>query len=341
MNTLRWRLAVWYALGVVAVLAVFVAVTHLHLAHELQTEKRERSHPGEPGFILHGTYTDPEIRDIVGELARASLLYAAPVALLCLALGYWLAGRSLRPVAEVTRQLREIGARNLTRRMILPGADAEFRDIAGGINALLDRLDAAFRQLSDFSAQVAHELRTPLTLLRLQVEESAGRIDPATAEALQEELGRLSDYVDQCLLLATAEQGRLTLRPESIPLRSLLAELVDLYGLLAREAGRELILASAGDAVVVADPRYLRQMLHALLTNALRHGVGDIRVSAGREPAGVCCRIENAIGAPNPERAAGPGLGLRVVRALAARHERLEFAAAAEGARFVARLSWH
>jgi len=340
VNTLRWRMAVWYAVGVLAVLGVFVAITHLHLAHELQTEKRERSHPGQPGFILHGTYTDPEIRDIVGELARASLIYAAPVAVLCVALGYALAGRALRPQADVTRQLREIGARNLARRINLPVADAEFRDIATGINALLDRLDAAFRQLSEFSAQVAHELRTPLTLLRLQVEEAAGRIDPATAEALQEELGRLSDYVDQCLVLTTAEQGRLTLRPDTIALPPLLAELVELYGLLAREQGRDLVLAAGTDVTVTADPRYLRQMLHAVLTNALRHGSGEIRVSTGRDSAGVHCRVENTIAAAPPDHAAGPGLGLRVVRALAARHAALDFSTGTARGTFVACCTW-
>jgi two-component system heavy metal sensor histidine kinase CusS len=232
MKSLRWRMALWFALSVMAVLSVFVLISHLHLRHELQLEKWERSHPGQPGFILHGTYSDPEIEDITGELVKISLLYALPVALLAVGLGYILARRGLAPVADLNGLLRSIGARSLSQRVELHEADAEFRSIEENLNALLGRLEDSFKQLTEFSAQVAHELRTPLTLIRLQVEEAAGRIEPVLAESLQDELSRLSDYVDQCLLLATAEQGRLKLRVETVHLRQLVRDMMDTYELL-------------------------------------------------------------------------------------------------------------
>ena len=305
MKSLRWRMALWFAFSVMAVLAVFVGITHVHLRHELHLEKWERSHPDNTPFLLHATYSDPEVDDITGELAEISLLYALPVALLAVGIGYLLARRAFEPVADMNRQLRAIGARSLEQRVRLHDADAEFRSIEENLNALLARLDDSFRQLTEFSAKVAHELRTPLTLIRLQLEEAAGRIEPGLAESLQDELSRLSDYVDQCLLLATAEQGRLTLRLESVSLRTLVLEMIETYEVLARESARHLTVVTGADVLVQADPRYLRQVLHNLLTNALRHGQGEIEVNVGSDGAGAFCRVSNAAADQPPAAAAG------------------------------------
>jgi signal transduction histidine kinase len=340
MKSLRWRMALWFALSVMVVLTVFVGITHFHLRHELNVEKWERSHPGNTPFLLHATYSDPEVDDIVGELTQLSLLYALPVGLLAVGIGYVLARRAFEPVADMNRQLQAIGARSLDHRVQLREADAEFRSIEENVNGLLIRLDGSFRQLTEFSAQVAHELRTPLTLIRLQVEEAAGRIEPALAESLQDELGRLSDFVDQCLLLATAEQGRLTLRTEDVPLRALVLEMIDTYELLARESARQLTVVPGEEVTVAADPRYLRQMLHNLLTNALRHGQGEIQVSVWRDAGGVGCRVSNVAAPLAPATAPGTGLGLRIVQALAALHPGLSFKHELSGGRFIAELRW-
>jgi signal transduction histidine kinase len=340
MKSLRWRIALWFTLSLLAVLGVFVVITYTHLQHELRVEKWERTQPGHGDWALHGSYSESEVNDIAGELWQLSLYYAGPVALLALGLGYYLSRRSLQPVAEINRQLQTIGVRNLQQRVRLVDADEEFQTIEKNLNALLVRLEDNFRQLTEFSAQVAHELRTPLTLLRLQVEEAAGRIEPALAESLQDELNRLSDYVDQCLLLATAEQGRLTLYLQPVNLRTLVTGMIEVYELLARSANRVVRVAADEEATVTADPRALRQILHNLLTNALRHGEGPILLSVCREGAESVCRVENAPAAKPAPASAGTGLGLRLVRALAAAHPRLTFSVKSSDARFVAELRW-
>ncbi len=316
MKSLRWKIALWFALSLVAVLGVFVAITYWHLQHELRVERWERAHPGNADWTLHGSYSEAEVADIAGELWRLSLLYALPVAALALGIGHLLARRSFAPVAALTRQLQAIGARRLTERVRLGNADREFLAIEAGINALLARLEESFANLTEYSAQVAHELRTPLTLLRLQVEDAAGRVEPALAESLQEELARLSEYVDQCLLLATAEQGRLPVKIESTALRPVLRDMLEAYELWAGQSGRTVTLVADDDISVQTDPRYLRQMLHNLLTNAVKHGAGPIVVTLAETHAGALCRIENDL-APTARDQHGSGLGLRVVRALA------------------------
>jgi signal transduction histidine kinase len=338
MNSLRWRMAGWFTLSLLAVLGGFIGVTYLHLQHELRIERWEREHPEHPDWTLHGSYSKSEVDDIAGELWRLSLLYSVPVALLTAGLGYLLASRSLDPLAEMNRQLRSIGAGSLSHRVRLTRADREFQAIEANINALLARLEGAFRQLTEYSAQVAHELRAPLTLLRLQIEDAADRIEPALAESLQDELGRLSDYVDQCLLLATAEQGRLVLKPEHVPLRPLLVDLLETYELWARSQQREVRLAAGPDVTVTADSRYLRQILHILLSNAIRHGSGPIDVLLEPRADHVACRIENRV-SNAPGAGTGSGLGLRVAQAVAtAQGCILEAFAAPPG--FVAKIRW-
>jgi signal transduction histidine kinase len=340
MNSLRWRFAVWFTLSLLAVLGVFVGITYTHLHHELRVEKWERAHPEHGDWSLHGSYSESEVSDITNELWQLSLIYAGPVALLSLGLGYYLARRSFSPVADMNRQLQAIGGATLRQRIRLTDADQEFQGIEKNINSLLARLEGSFQQLSEFSAQVAHELRTPLTLLRLQVEEAAGRIEPALAESLQDELRRLSDYVDQCLLLATAEQGRLTLNLQPVALRALVTEMIEVYELLARSENRALRVATEAELTVTADARALRQMLHNLLTNALRHGDGPILVSVRRDRDSVVCCVENALSSRPIAAAAGTGLGLRLVRALASAQAGLMFTSGPDAGRYLAELRW-
>jgi len=341
MKSMRWRIALWFTFSLLAVTAVFVDITYKHLQHELRVEKWERARPGNQDWTLHGSYSEAEVNDIAGELWRSALLYAAPVTALTLCIGYYLAKRSFQPVTEMNRQLRAIGARSLDQRVRVTDADEEFQAIEKNLNALLARLDASFRQLTEFSAQVAHELRTPLTLIRLQVEEAADRIEPALAESLQDELRRLSDYVDQCLLLATAEQGRVSLDIRPVPLRALVLEMLEVYELLARSESRPLTVAAGEEVTVSADVRSLRQILHNLLTNALRHGEGPIVVTVGRDGADGFCRIENAVSRKPSSAGSGHTLGLRLVRALTALHPQMAFTGAATAGQFVAELRWH
>ena len=53
MNSLRWRIALWFSLSVLVVSAVFMGATHAHLQHELRAERWERAHPDHPDWILH------------------------------------------------------------------------------------------------------------------------------------------------------------------------------------------------------------------------------------------------------------------------------------------------
>jgi signal transduction histidine kinase len=338
VNSLRLRLSIWFGASFLAVTALFLSIAYWHLDHELRQEKWERAHPDHPDWLLHGNYSDGEVRDIVGELTRFTLLTSLPMVATALLIGYFLARKSTRPVTLLNAELRSIHPKNLDRRLAVSEADPEFRSVQEQINQLLDRIENSFRQLNEFSGKVAHELRTPLTLLRLQVERAADKIEPELSDSLQDELKRLSDYVDQALLVARAEQGRVALRPERIDLRDLIEEMIDVYCILAAEAGRAIAMRCDADCAVLADRKHLRHIFHNLISNALKHGEGTIAIHVARRCGKPTCTILNRIG--NEKAPEGIGFGLRIVSALAAQHDDVHFRSRSLGRWFAAALTF-
>lgn len=325
MKSLRVRLTLWFTLGFLAVAAIFMLFTFRRLDLELRRGTFEREQQINPNWILHGSYSEAEVQDIMSTLVQSSLLASLPVVLLILALGYIIARQSLRPIEILNRQLRDISPGTLGRKVVLAEGDEQFVSLLRHLNDMLARLDASFGEMSEYAAKVAHELRTPLTILRHKVEQSQGRIDPDLAESLQEELLRLSHVVDQSLLIAKAGQGRLAWNLEAFDLSSVLRDVGQDFDLLAAADGRRLRIEAPPGCVVESDPRYCRQILHALFTNALIHGRGDIHCRL--EPSGprVRCTLVNAVRTQPTRTELTLGLGLRVVRALVAQQPALRF----------------
>lgn len=316
MKSLRARLAVWFASSLVLVLVVFVAFTYQLLEEELHQKSWQRNYPDHPDWKLHGSYSEAEVRDVMGEMMRTTLAYGIPLALATLLVGYWLASKSVKPIAVLNQQLQSIRAPQLSQRIQLPEGDREFRDLVRHINDLLTRLEHSFNDMSEYAAKVAHELRTPLAILRLKVEQAGGQIPPDFAEELQAELHQLTHVVDQSLLIAKAEQGRLILQPRKFDLARLVTEMAEDFALLAREEGRTMHLVPIPHAFVVADAKYIRQIVHSFFANALKHGRGEIRVKLRTTNASHVLTVANRRHAPNSTRAETLGLGLRVVDTL-------------------------
>jgi len=315
MNSLRARLTLWFSASLILVLAVFVVFTYRLLHEELHDKNWQRDYPNHPDWKLHGSYSEEEVQDILKEMVQTSAYYGLPLALASLLIGYWLARKSVKPIAQVNEQLQAIGARNLSQRVGSPEMDEEFRDLVHHVNSLLARLDKSFNDLSDYAAKVAHELRTPLAILRLKVEQAGGRVAPELAEELQSELHQLSHVVDQSLLIAKAEQGRLVLQPHEFDLAQLVADIAEDFTLLAQEEGRAVTLSCLSPSPVLADSVYARQIVHNFFTNAFKHGQGEIRVKL-RPSKGKCVlTIANKLRSHRLEMET-LGLGLRVVDTL-------------------------
>jgi len=104
------------------------------------------------------------------------LLWSSPLLLMLIGLsGYWLSSRSLRPVDDMTRLARSIGAKDLGARLAVPSTRDEISRLAEAWNEMLARLEESFTRMQRFTADAAHELRTPLAALKTTAELSLRR----------------------------------------------------------------------------------------------------------------------------------------------------------------------
>jgi len=102
---------------------------------------------------------------------RLHLELLAPVILLGAAVvGYFASRKALSPVAAITSEARRISSQNLDTRLPIVEPRDELADMAETLNRMLDRIDAGYRTVKEFTANAAHELRTPPSLLRAEAE---------------------------------------------------------------------------------------------------------------------------------------------------------------------------
>ncbi|MFF3606679.1 sensor histidine kinase [Streptomyces sp. NPDC002463] len=262
-----------------------------------------------------------DIRRAVGE----QMLMWSSLALLVMAcgavvVGWWTAGRVLRPVHDMTARARRLSERNLDERLAVRGPDDELKELGDTIDALLGRLEAAFDSQRRFIANASHELRTPLATQRAAIQ--IGLDDDCEVRQVLLDANRRSErLIDGLLLLARSERG-LAEREE-----------VRLGDVVAEEHAGACVVADGG--VVRGSRVLLGQLVRNLVANAVAYNVpgGDVAV---RVADGVLTVVntgpvvpeEDLDGLFEPFRRGegrdrtgpGAGLGLSIVRSIAGAH---------------------
>lgn len=272
----------------------------------------------------------------------ASLLVAA-------ALGYGIARRGLRPLRLFAQRVTEIDARSLGQRLLKDDDELaypqEVQALVTSLDRMLDRLERAFRALTELSGDLAHELRTPIHVLRqhgevaLQRRRSAEEYQDVLGANL-EELDRMRRMVDDILFLARAEDPRAVIQRVSLCLSDEAAAVIEFLSADATDRGVFLSSDVPTSLELFADRMLLRRALVNVLGNALRHtpAGGRVTVSACTDGDNVAVEVcDTGVGIPaellprvfdrhtrGPDSSArdagGAGLGLAIVRGIMALH---------------------
>jgi signal transduction histidine kinase len=303
---------------------------------------------------LHNTLRDATADDVLAQLRGQYLLALFAITALALLMGWVIAGRVLAPLRAIATAARGVSGDSLTRRVALQGPDDGLRELADTFDEMLERLDSAFASQKRFVADASHELRTPLTVLRTEVEVALA--DPnataaelrATAEIVREEVQRFEALLDSLLALARSE-ARALARHEPVDMADITRSVVS--RLQSEAKARAVELAVEQHSVVVdGDRGLLEQLVFNLIENALTHNYsrGVAKVWVGPRGDRAALRVTNS-GPRVPEASVqlltepfhrverrrdrrGAGVGLSVVRAVAAAHGgRLELSARADG----------
>ena len=276
-------------------------------------------------------------RQTLTSLLQRGVVALAGVAVVGIWLGWLMAGRTLRPLQQITATARRVADRNLHERIGLTGPKDELRQLADTFDDMLARLDASFGSQRRFVANASHELRTPLTINRTLIEVALSRPDPpAELRRLGETLltvnARHERLIEGLLVLAGSEQELTTREP--VDLAAVIERLVSAARQEAAAAGISLH-ASVRPMPVHGDPVLLERLVQNLVRNAVAYNVagGEVRVEgAGRRltvsNTGPVVAAYEIPGLFEPFRrltdrvgsAEGSGLGLSIVRSIVVAH---------------------
>lgn len=282
------------------------------------------------------------------QLLLGSAVGLAATGLLSVGLGWYAAGRVLRPLRAMTVATRRISADNLHERLAVPGPHDELKGLGDTIDQLLERLEGAFAAQRRFVADASHELRTPLATMRAALDVALAKPDgahpqtAALAGRVRTELDQADRLLEGLLVLARAQHGAL---PETarVRLEALAAAALDQRADAVAAKGLTVEAAATGSAAWVHGSRtLLRGLVANVVDNAILHNQpgGWIRITTHADGTEVRLVVENGgrlldqdqvaqldrpfrrLGAERTSVGSqgGSGLGLTIVAAVAQAH---------------------
>jgi two-component system OmpR family sensor kinase len=228
----------------------------------------------------------------IGDLQNAArrfalLLLAAGGGVLGLGLGggWILATRALRPVQNISAAAGRISGGNLSERINVEDTDSELGQLANLLNSTFGRLEAAFAQQKQFTADAAHELRTPLAVLISETQTALARPRSAeeyreTVEACLETAQQMRGLTHSLLELARLDAGAEAFEKKPFDLAETTQHCIHLLEPLARERYIQ-IHSEIEPTTIDGDPERISQVITNLISNAIYYNKdhGQIHVT--------------------------------------------------------------
>lgn len=328
-----------------------LARQHAKLVRDARVEGEELRLSVEPilladgqlvGYVAWADTTRP-LRGLLATVGAALLGGGVVVVALALTAGLILAGRALKPVADVTDTARAISlSGDFGARVDAGQPGDEIGELALAFNEMLAALEANHLALQRFLGEASHQLRTPLTVIRANLDlarrpDIPGQERSAILTDARDEAERMARLIGDLLSLAHAESGA-RLEFERVELDALLVESVRRQRQVAPYV--RMSVTSVEPAIVDGDRDRLRELLGILLDNAARYTPDGGNVSAALEIRGhqAVVRVDDTgIGLDAEDRGrvferlyrgrharemrpAGTGLGLAIARWIVEAH---------------------
>jgi len=315
---------------------------HLSQAYLQQNMPSPSGGPQTVGAFMR-QLQDQVISELVRPLLPLTFVALAIATALSVAAGWWMAGRMLRPVHEISAVAHRLSASTLHERIDLKGPKDELRELADTFDAMLARLEAAFAAQREFVSNASHELRTPLAIMRTELDVTLA--DPATdaddlrgmAETIRAAIARSEDVIDKLLVLAESQD----LAEYAVVDMARVVDGVARRHARAADARGLRLSVVAQPSLVSGDEALLERLADNLVDNAVRYAAPGsvVHVQVSVDPGDqVTLRVANEGEVISPDevprlferffrrgtsrsrRTGGSGLGLAIVAAVAAVH---------------------
>ena len=283
-----------------------------------------------------------EIVDLFSSITIGLILYTTALLLA----GYFVAGKILKPIADINTLAREISEKTLDKRIPLSGNQDELYRLSSSLNQMFDRLQFSFQRQKEFIANASHELKTPIAMQRLFFDEVHQRDD--LPEDFISQLGaqmktvyRMDRLVKNLFDLSALELKDF-FEPAPVDVSELVSSVLQDYNKIFAAAGIKLTADIQDNIHLQVDEEKIRRTLINLIDNAIKYNVeenGEIRFFLGKDREEVRIEIYNTgQGIPAAERTevfnqfyrveksrstalGGSGLGLTIVKRIVDLHD--------------------
>ena len=214
-------------------------------------------------------------------------------------IGIFLANIALNPVDRIIDDIHNITAKNLKLRVELPDTNDEIYRLVSTFNDMLARLDRVFSSQRQFIEDLAHELKTPLAILKGEIEVTLKKIRStqeysAVLKSSLEEVDRMSNIIDNLLMLARFENNAMELDMEKLDIGLLAEKSVEDITILARAKDITVSFSAAKSIFIKGDERALKRLFLNLLDNAVKYtnknGAIDVTITEEHDYAKIIIR---------------------------------------------------
>lgn len=287
-RSIRFKLSVQYSAMVFGLGGALLGLVYLAFRFWLENQSMNRYVIGGDPVWVEGVLVGsiPNLSDhdlemietaynqvVLNEVARYTGLAVVALFLLSMIVGWFMSGRVLKPIDQITRITRDIEASDLSRRLNLPGPDDELTRLGGTIDGMLERLERAFRGQRRFLADTSHDLRTPLAVIRSNIEVALDDADTGvvewreTGEIVKRNVEKMGEMIDGLLAVARAETDSRS--PMPVQLDEIVRRKVRDYQPVTFEAGVRIVEKSTPVEVEGVELA-LERALSNLVDNAIR-----------------------------------------------------------------------
>ena len=283
----------------------------------------------------------------IGKGARAMRLALQPLSDLARTARRINQTRMVQPDAQLrdlTGTIDTINVMRLDRRVSIRSEQRELKELAGAINGMLDRIDAAYRSQVRFVSDASHELRTPISVIQgyANLLDRWGKKDEKalqeSIDAIKGEAESMKDLVEQLLFLARGDNDSMKLNRETVDLSRIAEEVVRETAMI--DPNHEFVTKIEKEVFTVGDAQLMKQAVRIFVDNSVKYTPpgGSITVSAVRE--GDLAKVivqDSGIGIPPEDlpyifdrffrsddsrarKTGGTGLGLSIAKWIIDRH---------------------
>jgi two-component system OmpR family sensor kinase len=216
---------------------------------------------------------------VMRNFALALVTAGGAVLALALGVGWWLTTRAIRPIEQISAAASRISQGNLSERIQAPDAGSELGRLAGVLNSTFARLESAFAQQRQFTADAAHELRTPLAVIICETQTALARERTATGyrevvEACLDTAQQMRRLVESLIELSRSEAGDGRTPRGVVDLADRARCGVERISPLAEQRGIR-ILSDFSPAYVFGVAEKLDEVISNLLINAIHYNKED------------------------------------------------------------------